>query len=204
LSSLQWREPIEGLEFGELFLGGMASVHLARGHLAGYGFCFTDRRIIGFKMRRVSLALKVPFIAAIGVLYVFIVFEILSGTGPWFAILAPSVIHVVDWPAAVLTNRISERILSRTAADPSKLMKKRKDFELRKNQIEELTMKNPGKGLSRLRTGGTGGYLRITQKDYRSKPIEIKINGWKQHQRLRDLVINFSSREPKVRALEYP
>jgi len=49
-----------------------------------------------------------------------------------------------------------------------------------------------------------GGYLKITPKDYRLRKIEIKIRGWNQHQRLRDLVINFSSREPKVRALEYP
>ena len=203
LPGVHWQEPMEGLEFGELFLGGVVSNYLARGRISGFGFCFTDRRIIGFKMRRVALALKAPFVAAIGVLYVVVILGTLSGAA-LLALFLPLVLHLANWPITALTGRTSERILSRKASDPSKLMKRRRDFELRRNQIEELLMKSPGNGHNILRTGGLGGYLKITLKDYHSKPIEVKIHGWKQHQRLRDLVINFSSSEPKVRALEYP
>ncbi|HYY90678.1 MAG TPA: hypothetical protein VE955_01675 [Candidatus Dormibacteraeota bacterium] len=78
-ASVLWHEPIEGLEFGELLLGSMASTYFARGRTSGYGFCFTDRRIIGFRMRRVSLALKAPFITLISVLYLFVLLEISLG-----------------------------------------------------------------------------------------------------------------------------
>ena len=203
LPGVHWQEPMEGLEFGELFLGAIASSYFAHGRISGFGFCFTDRRIIGFKMRRIALALKAPFVATIGVLYLVAILEALSGTA-LLALLLPLVVHLANWPVTVLTSRSSESILSRRAGDPSKLMKRRRDFELRRYQIEELLMKSPGKGRNLLRTGGVGGYLKITLKDYQLKPIEIKIHRWNQHQRLRDLVINFSNREPKVRALEYP
>jgi len=203
LSGLEWREPIEGLEFGELFLGAITSTFFARGRFSGYGICFTDRRIIGFRMRRVALILKTPFVAAIGALYLVVILETLSGTA-LLALLLPLVLHLANWPITILTNRISENILSRKGLDPSKLLERRRDFEVRRSHIEELLMKSPGKGRNPLRSVGIGGYLKITPKDYHLKQIEIRIRGWNQHQRLRDLVINFSSREPKVRALEYP
>jgi len=204
LPGIRWQEPIEGLEFGELFLGGIASSYFARGRVFGFGVIFTDRRIIGFKMRHVALTLKAPFVAVIGVLYLVVILETLSGTA-FLALLLPLVVHLANWPVTVLTSRFSQSIMSRKAVDPSKLMKRRKDFELRRNQIEELLMKSPGKGRNILRTAGVGGYLKITPKDYSLKPIEIRIHGGgNQHQRLRELVINFSSREPKVRAFEYP
>ena len=204
LSGLQWHEPVEGLEFGELLLGTVASTYFARGRTSGYGVCFTDRRIIGFRMRRFSLALKAPFVAAIGVIYLVVILETLSGPGLLLGFLLPLVLHVVNYPIAWLTNRISESVLSRRTVDPSRLLKRKRDLELRRAQIEELLMKSPEKGVSLLRMSSYSGYLKITPTDYSSRPIEIKLRGWKQGQKLRDLVISFSSREPKVRALEYP
>ena len=180
MPGLEWREPIEGLEFGELFLGAITSTFFARGRFSGYGICFTDRRIIGFRMRRVALILKTPFVAAIGALYLVVILETLSGTA-LLALLLPLVLHLANWPITILTNRISENILSRKALGPSKLLERRRDLELRRNQIEELLMKSPGKGRNLLRSGGMGGYLKITLKDYRLRKIEIKIRGWNQH-----------------------
>jgi len=154
-------------------------------------------------MRRVALILNTPFVAATGALYVVVILETLSGTA-LLALLLPLVLHLANWPITILTNRISENILSRKGLGPSKLLERRRDFEVRRSHIEELLMKSPGKGRNLLRSVGIGGYLKITPKDYHLKQIEIRIRGWNQHQRLRDLVINFSSREPKVRALEYP
>src|SRR5436309_1964538 len=85
--------------------------------------------------------------------------------------------------------------------DVAWLIKRKKDFELSKKEIEELLMKSPLRGLN---LGGGRGYLRITPKDPQVQPIEIKVHGWNQHLKLRDLVINFASREPRVRAVEYP
>jgi len=155
-------------------------------------------------MRRFSLALKAPFVAAIGVIYLVVILETLSGPGLLLGFLLPLVLHVVNYPIAWLTNRISESVLSRRTVDPSRLLKRKRDLELRRAQIEELLMKSPEKGVSLLRMSSYSGYLKITPTDYSSRPIEIKLRGWKQGQKLRDLVISFSSREPKVRALEYP
>ncbi len=47
------------------------------------------------------------------------------------------------------------------------------------------------------------GYLRITPRSILEKPIEIKIHGIKQFQTLRKIVIEFATRQPQVRALEY-
>jgi len=152
-------------------------------------------------MRRVALAVKTPFEAVFVALYLIVIFETLSGVAQLVGLLLPLVVHFVNIPLTILTRRISENIVSRKAADAPKLLKQPRDFELQRNEIEELLMKNP---VRRLNLSGSKGYLRITPKDHRVEPIEIKIYGWKQHQNLRDLVISFSSREPKVKALEYP
>ncbi|TMI76787.1 hypothetical protein E6H11_00010 [Candidatus Bathyarchaeota archaeon] len=46
-------------------------------------------------------------------------------------------------------------------------------------------------------------YLGITPRSHLEKPIEIKIHGIKQFQTLREIVIEFATRQPQVRALEY-
>lgn len=81
------------------------------------------------------------------------------------------------------------------------MLARRRDFEFRRNEIEEFLTQSPPRRLS---LGVTLGYLRIIPKDHRLGMIEAKLYGWKQSQKLRDIVIRFSSREPKVRAMEYP
>jgi hypothetical protein len=206
LSSLRWQEPLEGLEFGELFLGGIASIYFGHGHPSGYGFCFTNRRIIGFKMRWVSLALRAPFEAALLALYLIVLFETLSGTARLLGLLVPLLFPIADWTLSVLTRRISENIISQRAQDPSMLMIQKRDFEIRRNEIEEMSMKTPEIGSSFL--GMSKGYLNIAPKAHRQEPTLITIYGRHRYppyyQDLRDLVIDFSRREPKVKAMEYP
>lgn len=62
-------------------------------------------------------------------------------------------------------------------------------------------MKSPGRGFN---LGMNEGYFRIFPEDHAIKFLDVKIKGWKQSQKLRDFVINFSTREPKVKAMEYP
>jgi hypothetical protein len=203
LSGFQWHEPAEGLEFGEIFLGAMASIHLARGRLAGYGFLFTDRRIIGWKMHRIGLTLRLPEIAApVGSLLISL-YGITSGTGlaPVVILWLPLFLAFAFLPAWFLVRRFAERILSRRVSSLQKMLKRGTDFELRRDMIKEFLMQSPEKGWN---LGGSSGYLIITPKDHQAKPIKIKIFQWKPAQRLRDLIINFSNREPKIRAMEYP
>ncbi len=101
----------------------------------------------------------------------------------------------------ILSKRFSERIISRRGVNVAWLIGRKKDFELPRKEVEELLMKSPPRGLN---LGGSRGYLRITPKDHQVQPIEIKVHGWNQHLKLRDLVINIASREPRVRAVEYP
>ena len=198
-SGLQWKEGTEGLLFGELFLGGMASTYLGRGRSRGYGLYFTDQRVIGVRMRLLAQALLAPYLIVISSLYLLLFFEL--GSREILFLFLPLVLILADHALRVLSRRFSERIISRKGVDVAWLTKRKKDFELSKKEIEELLMKSPLRGLN---LGGSRGYLRITPKDHQLQPIEIKIHGWNQHQKLRDLVINFASREPRVRAVEYP
>src|SRR5437667_6952971 len=74
-SGLQWKEGTEDLQFGELFLGGIASTYLGRGRSSGYGLHFTDQRIIGVRMRLLAQAILAPYLIVIGSLYLLVLFE---------------------------------------------------------------------------------------------------------------------------------
>ena len=198
-SGLRWKEGTEGLQFGELFLGGVASIYLGRGRSSGYGLYFTDQRVFGVRMRLLAQALLAPYLIVISLLYLVVFFEL--GSREILFLFLPLVIILADQALRVLSRRFSERIISRRSVDIAWLIKRKKDFELSKKEIEELLMKSPLRGLN---LGGNRGYLRITSKDHHLQPIEIKVQGWNQHLKLRDLVINFASREPRVRAVEYP
>jgi hypothetical protein len=186
-----------------MFLGTIASIHLARGRLAGYGFLFTDRRIIGWKMRRIGLALRMPEVAVAVGSFLISLYGITSGTGlaPAVILWLPLYLAFAIIPFWFLVRSLSERIISRRAGNPQKMLKRGRDFELRRDMIEEFLMQSPAKGWN---LGGSYGYLTITPKDHPAKPVTIKIYQWKKAQRLRELVINFSNREPRIRAMEYP
>ena len=198
-SGLHWQEGTEGLQFGELFLGGMASTYLGRGRSGGYGLYFTSQRVIGVRMRLLAQALLAPYLIVISSLYLLVLFEL--GSREILFVFLPFVVILADQALRVLSRRFSERIISRKGVDVAWLIKRKKDFELSKKEIEELLMKSPLRGLN---LGGSRGYLRITLKDDQVQPIEIKVQGWNQHLKLRDLVINFAGREPSVRAVESP
>lgn len=199
VSGLQWHEPIEGLDFGEVLLGGIASTYLGRGRSIGYAIVFTDRRIIGVRLRRITQAILLPYMIAIGALYILTVFVL--GAGSLLLILLPMVLWGADTSLRVLWKRFSERVVSRRESDPARLVRRKRDFEVKRDTIEELLVKNAPRGLT---LGLDKGYLKIFRKSDPAEPIEIKIHRWQQSQKLRDLVIRFSSREPKVKAMEYP
>ena len=159
----------------------------------------SSQRVIGVRMRLLAQALLAPYLIVISSLYLLVLFEL--GSREILFVFLPFVVILADQALRVLSRRFSERIISRKGVDVAWLIKRKKDFELSKKEIEELLMKSPLRGLN---LGGSRGYLRITLKDDQVQPIEIKVQGWNQHLKLRDLVINFAGREPSVRAVEYP
>src|SRR5438094_8888500 len=75
-SGLRWKEGTEGLQFGELFLGGSGSTYLGRGRSIGYGLYFTDRRVFGVRMRLLAQALLAPYLIVISLLYLVVFFDL--------------------------------------------------------------------------------------------------------------------------------
>src|SRR5207244_13646943 len=133
-SGLQWKEGTEGLQFGELFLGGIASTYLGRGRSIGYGLYFTDQRIIGVRMRLHARALLAPYLIVISLLYLVVFFEL--GSREILFLFLPLVIILADQALRVLSRRFSERIISRKSIDVAWLINSKKDYELSRNKIE--------------------------------------------------------------------
>src|SRR5437016_836949 len=144
-SGLRWKEGIEGLQFGELFLGGLASTYLGRGRSIGYGLYFTDQRIIGVRMRLLAQALLAPYLIVISLLYLVVFFEL--GSREILFLFLPLVIILADQALRVLSRRFSERIISRKSSHVAWLIKRKKDFELSKKEREELQMQGPLRGV---------------------------------------------------------
>ena len=86
-SGLRWKEGTEGLQFGELFLGGVASIYLGRGRSSGYGLYFTDQRVIGVRMPLITQALLAPYLIVISSLYLLLFFEL--GSREYYSSFSP-------------------------------------------------------------------------------------------------------------------
>ena len=127
------------MDFGEVLLGGIASTYLGRGRSIGYAFLFTDRRIIGVRLRRITQAILLPYMIAIGALYILTVFVL--GAGSLLLIFLPMVLWGADTVLRVLWRRFSERIVSRRESDLARLVKRNRDFELKRDAIGEFLMK---------------------------------------------------------------
>ena len=97
-----------------------------------------------------------------------------------------------------MSRTFPERIIRKNNPATTSELGSKIDFELRRVEISELSMKH---AIWR-RLSCQPGYLRITPKSGLEKQIEIKIHGIKQVQILRDIVVEFAARQPQVRALE--
>ena len=178
---------------------GLASVFMSRGRSAGYGLYFSKTRIIGVRKRRTSLvfglALGVPVLSLL--LYLDFV---LRFSGPLYGIfLLPFLPMILDLGIRRLRRAVPERIVRKNTPTTTSELGSKIDFELKREEIAELMMKQVVEG----RLSPQPGYLRITPKSHLEKPVEIRIHGIKQFQTLREIVIEFAARQPQVRALEY-
>src|SRR3989442_9956889 len=170
-SGLRWKEGTEGLQFGEVFVGGLASIYVVRGRSIGYGLYFTHQRVFGVRMRHLAQALLATYLIVISLLYLVVFFEL--GSREILFLFLPLVIILADQALRVLSRRFSERIISRRSVDIAWLIKRKKDFELSKKEIEELLMKSPLRGLN---LGGSRGYVRITPEHHQMQPMKIQVH----------------------------
>jgi len=176
---------------------GLTSVLLSRGRSAGYGLYFSKTRIIGVRKRRVTIAFGLACAVPLTALLFYLQF-VLRLSGPFYA---TSILLFLPLISDQLMRRLSrtfpERIMRKNNPATTSELGSKIDFELRREEISELSMKHAIWG----RLSSQPGYLRITPKSGLER-IEIKIHGIKQVQILRDIVIEFAARQPQVRALE--
>jgi len=177
---------------------GFTSAFLSRGRSAGYGLYFSKTRIIGVRKRRVTIAFGIACAVPLTALLFYLQFVLrLSGT-----FYATSIFLFLPLIFDQLMRRfgrtVPERLMRKNNPATTSELGSKIDFELRREEISELSMKHAIWG----RLSSQPGYLRITPKSGLEKPIEIKIHGIKQVQILRDIVIEFAARRPQVRALE--
>ena len=179
-------------------MAGFTSASLSRGRYPGYGLYFSKTRIIGVRKWRISLvfvlALTVPLFA--GLLYLNFALGFSGPPYATFLLLFPPLI--LDQAIRRLSRVVAERIIRKNNPATTSELSSKTDFELRREEISELLMKHVIWG----RLSSQPGYLGITPS-HLEKPIEIKIHGIKQFQTLREIVIEFATRQPQVRALEY-
>jgi hypothetical protein len=190
IASPRWIEPDESLDPGEFLLGGSTSTNLSRGRVVGYGLYFTNRRIIGIKRKRIGQVILVTA-AALGLAVLLIQFLLLHD--PLTGFLTP-LFYGVDPLSRYLTQKFGEKILSRADNDKSKQLRRKRDFEAKREEISAIHLGRTSKNAWR---------LDIVYKDPGKKEIRIKIAGGKHYQILRDLVDAFSRIQPTIYFREY-
>lgn len=127
------------MEEEEKFLGGFASPYLARGWIRGYAIYATTKRVIGVKKRMGALVNEGP-------------------TGGLLGVYARSKLGKGD-------SEVQSKLAQGGVEKEIKELFKSKDFELSKEEIKCIQLKEPG----RLKPG----HLKILQK--KGKEIEIRI-----------------------------
>ena len=172
-------------------MGGSTSTNLARGRVVGYGVYFTSRRIIGVKRKGVSLILS---IASAGLILPSLFIPFLYFHNSLLGFLAGLLPVVADPVSKYLTRKFGERFLSRSDKDKSRQLKRKRDFEARRDEISALHLGKSSK---------KAWNLDIVFKDPDKKEVRIKISDGKQYLILRDLVEAFSRIQPTIYFREY-
>jgi hypothetical protein len=183
IASPRWIEPDESLDPGEFLLGGSTSTNLSRGRVVGYGLYFTNRRVIGIKRKRIG---QVILVTAAGLGLTGLLIQFLLLRDPLLGLLAP-LFYGVDPASRYLTQKFGERILSRADKNKSRQLRRKRDFEARREEISAMHLGKSSKHAWR---------LDIVYKDPEKKEIRIKIAGGKHYQILRDIVDAFSRIQP--------
>jgi hypothetical protein len=190
ITSPRWIEPDESLDPGEYLLGGSTSTNLARGRLIGYGLYFTNRRIIGVKRKGIGLAI---LIVATGLIAAYLIFTLFF-SNPFLGFLSVPLPALLDPASRYLTQKFGEKFLSRSDKNISGQLKRKRDFETKREDISALYLSKSSKKAWK---------LDIVFQNREKKDIRINISGGKHYQILRDLVDAFSRIQPTIYFREY-
>ena len=167
-------------------LGGSTSTNLSRGRLLGYGLYLTNRRIIGVKRNGIGLII---LIAGVGSLATFQIIAFLYLHDPLIGFASLLLTGAADPGSRYLTQKFGERFLSRGDRNISGQLKRRREFEVRREEISALYLSKATKKTWK---------LDIVFKDQEKKEIRINISGGKHYHILRDLVEAFSRIQPTI------
>ena len=191
ITSPRWIEPDESLEPGEYLLGGSTSTNLARGRGVGYGLYFTNRRIIGMKRRGIGLIIlaAASVLALIALILPFFILH-----DPFLGFVSLPLPAVADPVSRYLTKKFGEGYLSRSDRDKSRQLRRKRDLEVRREQISAFYL---GK------TSKKEWSFDIVYKEPGKKDVRIKIAGGKHYLILRDLADAFSRIQPTIYFHEY-
>ena len=139
---------------------GFTSAFLSRGRSAGYGLYFSKTRIIGVRKRRVTIAFGIACAVPLTALLFYLQF-VLRLSGPFYA---TSILLFLPLISDQLMRRLSrtfpERIMRKNNPATTSELGSKIDFELRREEISELSMKHAIWG----RLSSQPGYLRITPR----------------------------------------
>lgn len=146
----------------EQYLGGMTSANFKKGMMSGYGIYATDRRIIGTKKRK-------------GVLKGFLVAGVLGGKAGTVK-------------GDILRGAFARAFTKDESAKEIQDLEKNKDFDIYKENIEEIEIKKPG--------AMHGGHVKVKPKQ--GKQIEIGMHGRDEFGQMVDLMRAFYPEALKV------
>jgi len=184
----RWIEPVESLDSGEYILGGVTSLHLARGRGTGYGVYLTTKRIIGIK-RKWTRLLFLPIDAGLFLFVIFGTFKFHLDLDPLIGLLFVFLLPGVDYANRRTTSWLGGRILDRADRDIPQQLSRRWDFHAQRAEILYIET---------IRVSEKKQTFEIFFNDPKRKPITIKISGIEQYSILTRLLEKFSRIEPAV------
>jgi len=191
ITSPRWIEPDESLEPGEYLLGGTTSTNLSRGRIVGYGLYFTNRRVIGIKRRGIG---RIILTAAVVLTTTALILQLIVLHDPFLSFASFPLTAIADPVSRYLTKKFGEGYLSRSDKDKSRQLRRKRDLEVRREQISAFYLR---------KTSKKEWSFDIVYKEPGKKDVRIKIAGGKHYLILRDLADAFSRIQPTIYFHEY-
>ena len=176
------------------FSGRLASSYLSRGGIPGYELYLSEERVVGINRRRI------PFLITLTLLAIVIASGFVAIT------LVPSSLMIVLILLFLLTfvrfpqvSKLTDEWLKRHPAQSNESIHEKADFELAKDQIQEIMISKwqPGQFLG-TKFGVGKGYILIFPANPGAKPIRIEILGLNQYNEVANLMEAFCSLSPPV------
>lgn len=173
-------------------LGGVTSTRLVRDRRPGYGIYFTSKRIVGVRRRFPALTINLMLLGLL-VSFAFF-FTILNRPISPYDLLVSILIPLSGPVFGALSSSVADRMLARGDSDLKRQLRRKREFDIPREQILDLSIQHPFKKFYGMRNG----VFNIRLKQYGTSTFSVNVNGWNQYVKLRELVIAFSKFQPPV------